>query len=396
MVTNDSLAACITTRPGARGGNFLIHRGNDDRCPARMWFQRSHEGLILFVVFYSQGCRWGRCLGCSLPAEVSSGHVSCEALLAQVDYLFGHPEITSRRDAIRKVIVSNNGSILDEQTFARYALEYLLTEVDRNVPQIATLAMETRPEYVGPVEVDFISSILAQIGASMQLEFAVGFEAFDDHIRNEVYNKGLTLTAFERLVRLTAPFGFRLKCYFMQKPVPGMTDAEAIVDIRRGIDYLSGIAEEFGSEINLHVNPTYVAAGSMLEPAFRQRRYTPPRLRDVALAARYAREKPISVFIGLTDEGLAVEGGSFLRPGDAQLVEQLHRFNCVQDFDILDNICRQAPGSSALGSKAVRRTCCHDTSPGRGPLVEPGQVASAKMISRSVESPRRGPRHSPD
>ena len=326
--------ACEATR-----ADYTFHEGRDDRLPAQMWFQRSHEGLILFVVFYAQGCRWGRCLGCSLPAKVSSGHVPCEALIAQIDYLFRHPEVTSRRDSIRKIIVSNNGSMLDEHTFARNALQHLLIEVDRNLPKVSTLAMETRPEYVGPVELGFISSILAEIGSSMRLEIAIGFEAFDDHVRNEVYNKGLTLAAFERLVRLTAPFGFRLKCYFMHKPVPGMTDAEAIADIRRAIDYLSRIADAFEITINLHVNPTYVAAGSMLEEAFRQRRYTPPRLRDVAFAARHARGKPISMFIGLTDEGLAVEGGSFLRPGEGALVRQLERFNRTQDFDILKSVC---------------------------------------------------------
>jgi radical SAM enzyme (TIGR01210 family) len=351
----DSISDWNAAGPDTTQVNYTFHKGSDDHLPAQMWFQRSHEGLILFVVFYAQSCRWGRCLGCGLPAQVSSGHVPCEALLAQIDYLFRHPEVTSRRDAIRKVIVSNNGSILDEQTFARNALEYLLVELDRNFPKLATLAMETRPEYVGPVELDFISSILAQIGSSMQLEIALGFEAFADRIRNDVYNKGLTLAAFERLVRLTAPFGFRLKCYFMQKPVPGMTDAEAIADIRRAIDYLSGISEEFESKINVHVNPTYVAAGSMLERAFRQRRYTPPRLRDVASAARHARGKPVSVYIGLTDEGLAVEGGSFLRPGDAQLVEQLERFNCTQDFDILEDICRDEIGPSARGRDGARR-----------------------------------------
>ena len=61
----------------------------------------------------------------------------------------------------------------------------------------------------------------------------------------------------------------------------------------------------------------------------------------MAAAARHARGKPISLFIGLTDEGLAVEGGSFLRPEDGPLVEQLEWFNCTQDFDILESICRE-------------------------------------------------------
>ena len=320
--------------------NYVFQEATDERLPSRMWFQRSHEGLILFIVFYSQHCRWNRCLGCSLSSRMSTGHVPCEALMAQIDYLFRHAEVARRRESIRKVIVSNNGSILDQETFAIRALEYLLIEVNRRFPEVSAFAIETRPEYVGTFELDFISSILAELGSSMQLEIAVGFEAFDDNIRNGVCNKGLSLESFERLVRVMAPFACRLKCYFMQKPVPGMTDGEGIADIQQGIDYLSGIAGDFGLEINVHINPTYVAKGTMLEKAFREQRYAPPRLRDVALSARHARGKRVSVFIGLTDEGLAVEGGSFLRPGDGELVKKLESFNCTQDFDVLDNICR--------------------------------------------------------
>jgi radical SAM enzyme (TIGR01210 family) len=339
-MATESISSGTAAPTEATGAHYTFHEGAHERHPAQMWFQQSHEGLILFVVFYAQRCRWGRCLGCSLPAKVSQGHVPCEALIDQIDYLFTHPEVAFRRRAIAKVIVSNNGSMLDEVTFARAALRHLLIEVPRNLPNVATLAMETRPKYVGPAVLEFMSSALAEAGSSIELEIAVGFEAFSDHIRNDVYQKGLDRADFERLVRLTAPLGIRLKCYFMQKPVPGMSDADAGDDIRRAIDYLSEMADRWDSRINVHVNPTYVAAGSPLEQAFRQRRYTPPRLRDVASAARHARGKPVSVFIGLTDEGLAVEGGSFLRPGDGAMVEQLERFNCTQDFDILESICR--------------------------------------------------------
>jgi len=66
--------------------------------------------------------------------------------------------------------------------------------------------------------------------------------------------------------------------------------------------------------------------------------YTPPRLVDVATAASHAGGKGISLFIGLNDEGLAVEGGAFIRPGEEGIVEKLERFNQTQDFNILNEI----------------------------------------------------------
>jgi radical SAM enzyme (TIGR01210 family) len=237
------------------------------------------------------------------------------------------------------MIVSNNGSILDEKTFSSTALIYLIAQLNVNLPDINVLSLETRAEYVDIEELEFISRVLAEADTPTQLEIAIGFEAFDDDIRNDVFQKGMTLDTFESLVRKMAPYGFHLKCYFMQKPIPEMTDADAADDIRQAIDYLARIVHEHGLPVNMHLNPTYVAAGTVLERAFREGRYAPPRLTDVAAAARHARDKPISIFIGLNTEGLALEGGSFIRDGEDDLVAQLEEFNRTQDYDILDRMC---------------------------------------------------------
>jgi radical SAM enzyme (TIGR01210 family) len=321
------------------GKTYGFDDAHDENIPAEIWFQESDEGLILFLVFYSQACRWSRCTGCNLPSKMSSDHVPYRALIAQVDYVFRDAEVLRRREAIRKVIISNNGSILDEATFSSTAFVYLLAEMNLNFPKLKVLSIETRPEYVDLAELEFASRVLAEADTPTKLELSIGFEAFDDTIRNEVYDKGLSLATFERLAANIAPYGYHLKCYFMQKLVPGMSDEEAIEDIRRAIEYLDATAARHGISINMHLNPTYVASGTILEQAFRKGEYAPPRLRDVAAAARHGRDKRISVFIGLEDEGLAVDGGSFIRPGEEQLVEQLQEFNRTQDYDLLDAIC---------------------------------------------------------
>jgi radical SAM enzyme (TIGR01210 family) len=260
--------------------------------------------------------------------------------MAQIDNVLADPAVRSRRPSIRKVIVSNNGSVLDEDTFSSTALMYLIAQLNINFPNLAVLSMESRPEYVDPAELEFISRALGEGETPTQLEIAIGFEAFDNRIRNEVFDKGLSLEAFEGLVNKMAPYGYHLKCYFMQKPVPGMNDVEAVTDIQNALDYLSQIVNEHDIHINMHLNPTYVATGTALETAFRDGRYHPPLLEDVAEAARYAKGKSISIFIGLSDEGLAVKGGSFLLPDNQPLVEKLELFNCSHDFNILDEICK--------------------------------------------------------
>ncbi|MFC1597145.1 hypothetical protein ACFL5Q_04295 [Planctomycetota bacterium] len=338
-MADDTVANQIVKGSRKAGKTYRLDEVHDKSLPAQMWFQQSDEGQILFIVFYSQACRWSRCVSCNLPSRMSREHVDYRSLMAQIDHVFCDREVASRRDSIRKVIVSNNGSILDEATFSSTALVYLLAKLNLNLPNLAVVSIETRPEYVEIAELEFIARVLAEGDTPTQLEITIGFEAFDDRIRNDVFDKGLSLKAFERLVNKMAPYGYRLKCYFMQKPVPGITDAEAVADIENAIEYLGRIAAESGIAVNMHLNPTYVAAGTMVEQAFRERRYTPPLLCDVAAAAWRARGEPVSVFIGLTTEGLAVEGGSPIREGDEDLVRQLERFNRTQDYDILDRIC---------------------------------------------------------
>ena len=317
---------------------YTFDETHDEKLPTQIWFQESDEGLILFIVFYSLACRWSRCLGCNLPSKMSGKHVPYKALIDQIDYVFQDPKVVRQRENIRKVIVSNNGSILDEETFSSMALMYLLVQLNLNLPNLALLSIETRVEYVDFAELEFISRALSEGDTPTQLEIAIGFEAFDDYIRNDIFNKGLPLKTFEDFLGKIASYRYRLKCYFMQKPVPDMTDAEAITDIQKAIDYLSQMAAHYGVSVNMHLNPTYVATGTILEEFFRQGEYVPPFLRDVARAALYTKGKPLSIFIGLFDEGLAAEGGSFLREGDEELVKDLEQFNRTQDYNILERI----------------------------------------------------------
>jgi radical SAM enzyme (TIGR01210 family) len=311
---------------------------HDPSKPAQMWFQQSAEGLVLFVVFYTQACRWSRCLGCNLPSKVSQEHVSFKYLMQQVDNLFADPLVRKHCCEINKVIVSNNGSVLDEDTFSSTALMYLIAQLNLHVPNLTMLCMESRPEYVDTAELEFIARALAEGDTPTGLEIAVGFEAFDDHIRNDIFDKGLPLSTFESLVNKMARYQFKLKCYFMQKPVPGMSDDDAVEDIHKAIDYLHRVMGNFGTRINMHLNPTYVATGTALEIAYLSGHYSPPRLEDVARAAMAARNKDISIFIGLSDEGLSVPGGSFLQPANQWMIEPLEKFNRIQDFDALQAV----------------------------------------------------------
>ncbi len=329
----------IAKATGRAGKTYSFDEGHEAGRPADWWFQESHEGLILFAVFYTQACRWSLCTGCNLPSVSSCRHVGWHSIIEQVDTMLGDPAVRSRRRDITKVIVSNNGSVLDEETFSSTALMYLVVQLNLHLPRMKVLSIETRVEYVDMAELEFLSRAIKEREEPAEIELAIGFEAFDDGIRNEVFMKGLSLEAFEGLVRNISRPHFRLKCYLMQKPIVGMSDEDAIRDIQQGIDYLSELACKYGVAINMHLNPTFVARGTLLETAFRAGDYTPPMLLDVARAVMHGMGKNISIFVGLCDEGLAAQGGSFIRPGDEAVAGHLEAFNRTGDFSRLMEAC---------------------------------------------------------
>lgn len=335
----DSIRAGGQPGPPSGGKRYAFNEDHPDGEVIGSWFQEGQEGLVLFVVFYTSACRWSACTGCNLPSQSSSRPIAFPEIIRQIDSVFRKPEICLRLGEISKLIVSNNGSVLDEVTFPSTALLHLLVQINLLLPRVRVVTFESRPEYVDLLELGFMARVMKERPSPATLEIAVGFEAFDERIRNRLFRKGLTFRAFETLAERMAGAArghtLQLKCYFMQKPVVGLTDEEALADVQRGIEYLHQVSVRFGVRINLHLNPTYVARGTPLEEAFIAGEYQPPRLSDVAQAVLHARGTSISVFVGLSDEGMAVSGGSFVRPGDESWVEALTEFNRTQDFDAL-------------------------------------------------------------
>lgn len=336
MATDNNQFPDIIKKINQETGKFYdFLEAHNPRLPSDYWFQYPPEGLTLFLVLYTRACRWARCLGCNLSSRESQFDVPFYDIMKQIDHIFDFVLSREQKENLRKIILSNNGSVLDESTFSTTALIYFTAKMNMNCPNISVLTLETRPEYVDMAELEVLHRALQEGKTPTSLELAVGFEAYDDKIRNEVFNKGLSMETFESMVEKTARYGFKLKTYFMLKPVPGMSEEAAIEDIVNGINYLDTISRQYNIEINMHLNPTFVARGTVLETEYRKGNYKPPKLESVQKVALAAQRKQISLYIGLSDEGLAVPGGSFRGEGDEELLEKLQNFNQTGDFSIL-------------------------------------------------------------
>jgi radical SAM enzyme (TIGR01210 family) len=333
---SDKLAKIIQKRTEESNKTYSFKEDHNPRLPADYWFQTSTEGPVLFLVFFTQACRWAKCLGCNLPSKVSLTHIGFMDIMKQTNFVFMNLLSDRQKIELKKIILSNNGSVLDEETLSTTALLYFISQMNIHCPDIRVLTIESRAEYVDRAELETIHRTIQEGDTPTDLEIAIGFEAFDDKIRNEHFKKGLPLEVVENLADMISQYKFRLKAYFMLKPVPNLSEKDAIEDIKAGIHYLDSLAKKYNIEINMHLNPTFASKGTPLAEAFKAGTFVPPLLESVKQAVRASEGTRISVFAGLNDEGLAVPGGSFIRPGDEALIDLLEKFNRTQDYSLLE------------------------------------------------------------
>ncbi len=80
---------------------------------------------------------------------------------------------------------------------------------------------------------------------------------------------------------------------------------------------------------------TYVSTGTKLMEAFENNQYLLASLSLVPKAILAAENTRLTVYLGLYDEGLAIEDGHFEKVGNLQLIKMLHQFNQTQDYGLL-------------------------------------------------------------
>ncbi|KAH3744459.1 radical SAM enzyme, TIGR01210 family [Pelomyxa schiedti] len=322
-----------------------------------------------FVVFDCPPCRWGKCTSCALvnkpvPRKDTNSLLEVE-LLAQVNHT--RDLLLERRGTVTKVIMSNNGSMLDTATFPHRVLVEAIRAAKLSVDRLDTICIESRPEYATESKLLSLLKVINEAPetrfshgtSNTRLEIGIGVEVFDDDLRNNVLHKGLTALQWAQFLKLAIKLRVAVKMYFMLKPLPQQTTGDAIQDIHSAItflhEFLSSQSEFYGyhqqelsSLLSIHVNPTFVPRGSVaidkdnpqgIHSCFLEGTYKPPSLYDLACALRPAEGMGFSVYAGVWDEGLAEPGGSFLDyPGSEDAVRVFKEFNQSQDYSLLDKL----------------------------------------------------------
>ena len=307
---------------------------------------------------------------CNLPT-MSSKRVEFRHLIDQIDWFCEHVLIPESFREFETVTVGNNGSILDPDTFPPSALFYLMARARALCPKLKRFSFITRPEYVtesilGCLMEEALTYVdrPASEGPSLDIEITVGVEAISPKAtkpmkkgfgKKEVEALGATLARWNetarsphkedhRFAKRVSPPEFSLRGYFLLKPYP-LDDEEAVGDVVAGFDFLSALRRKSGVRTTLHLNPTYVAKGTEVAVAVaRGEDYSPPSVDVIARSLLAIRDFPLqtglsqaSICLGLSDEGMAEEGKSFVPPAELQAEGSLWQALSAFNADTSDN-----------------------------------------------------------
>ncbi|HJN78319.1 MAG TPA: hypothetical protein QGF58_30680 [Myxococcota bacterium] len=301
--------------------------------PLFHWYVDCTSGKELVFALYTRPCRYARCAFCSLPSLAEGGErVRPQDIEAQVDWILSHYEPT-QLEQVTKVSIYTASSGLDQKCLPTRSLMYLLLKVC-DLPELELVSLETRPEYVEDWELRVLTEVL---GEGVQVEVAIGYETHDPDLRNRVLGKGLIEPELRKLMRTIADHGGALKAYLMLKPHHSLSEEGGVQEAINGLEHLRSLGEEHGVPVSIHLNPTYIAEGCALTEELVAAGYQPPELSSVIRVAEGALSRGLPLYVGLDDEGLALQGGTFRSTGlDAErAVAAILSFNRHQDIDRL-------------------------------------------------------------
>jgi archaeosine synthase beta-subunit len=276
----------------------------------------------LLVILNTKRCRY-QCAFCTLPVKSSRTWIEEGAVIRQFAYVAD--ELKHALSIVDRVTLSNEGSVLDESTVGPAALDEILRAIAR-MRRVRRVEIETRLEFVQSDRLRRLNALAPRA----KLGILTGFETIDQRIRDTILRKREPIAAVLSGLDRVADAGAALTAYVLYKPDPAMTDDHAAEEATASIRFLAKECANRGLPLSVRLNPMYLAAGSpWARLAARTPAYRPPQLTAVMRVAEEEAQRGVSIYIGLSTEGLAGEGGTYRAREDyrSSLIKYIKLFN---------------------------------------------------------------------
>lgn len=288
----------------------------------------------LMIILRAPGCAYdlrpgGGCRYCGFRRLTTQGTpVASEDIVDQFNWAIEHHDFVG--DNISELDLFNSGSFFNDLEIPADA-RLRIFKGAAQISGLKVMLVESRPEYITRSS---LFSAQQALDGNVDLDVAIGLDAYDDHLREQVLRKGYTKQAFELAVARLAEAGAGLLCYVMLKPWT-LSDEEALRDAVLCAHYARSVAERYGAACRIALEPTFVVPGTPLAEQYGKGAYRPPSLWLVRQAAEQIASFG-STGVGLWDEDLQpIAVPSACPKCQPRLLKALQGFNSTQDRSFL-------------------------------------------------------------
>ncbi len=193
------------------------------------FYSEDKLGRRLIVILQGQPCSWGRCVFC--PFQEEQGTLL--EVIKNNRRILAEAEEIAREKRVERISVFNGGSFFELPVDTLVRLRKLCAG--------KVVDVESRPEFV---DFDSVVGALQSLGAS-QLVVRVGFECFDERLRNKLLNKGIPQSEVYRLAELRRELrkrGYPIKfIVYVLFGIEGLPEEKVVESVREFNKLFDGV-----------------------------------------------------------------------------------------------------------------------------------------------------------
>jgi radical SAM enzyme (TIGR01210 family) len=283
------------------------------------------------IVLKTKGCEYARQTGgCTVCGFINNAvdDIRGAQIVEQLDYGLEQTDLSG----VEELDLLTLGSFFNDNEVCPGTRRELLAKIAA-VETIEKVSFESRAEYVSLEKLKESAALLE----GKTVEFGIGLESADDHVRNEIIKKGLSKMSFENVVKLLAQAGLNLLVYLLIKP-PYLSESRAIEDAVASARYVFETAGKYNVRARAAFEPVFICRNTPLEKLFKKTEYRIVNLWSVIEVIRQVHGLG-TVFIGLSDEDLSLDRLPRSCPKcSGSLVRAIESFNRTRDIAVTEHL----------------------------------------------------------
>jgi len=247
------------------------------------------------VLLPGAGCSYhkttGGCSMCGFYKETKKYSLGALYPPAVFRHLFLKALKEAQAKNVSELLVFNGGSFWNDMEIP-LAFQNQIFRLFSEVKNPSRLLIESRCEYINPEKI--LSASLALPGKELMV--AIGFESRSDYVRNVLIKKSLSLSLFEKKVKLLKDYGISVMAYVFLKPV-GLSEKDSLIDVLETIRYLLSLGVD-----ELSLSSAFIQKGTFMHEEYKEGNFRVPWLFTILEIIEEAKKNSWPLFIGNFDD----------------------------------------------------------------------------------------------